>query len=278
MNPVASLARWIDIPGIRHHIYYRHIYAHPKWGFRKKLAKSVSRPDFQELADQLDSEGVVILPSYFAPDTLKAMQSDFEQMASLITPDEDAEQIIYRSQLSASVPLSEAFIDPFLTSLVKHYFGKPIYLSENHGHRIGPIPNLEDYSTHQWHHDAKRKQVKIMLLLTDVQEDGQRMDYLAGTHKIWHGRVWTDKDSQYTSEAMMKYGEPVHCAGPAGTVVIFDTNGLHRANRNLEARRDVWFFVYSAGKGMSPVADLHPDVERTMTAETRRMARIDSTD
>ena len=277
MNPMASLARWFDFSGIRHHVYYRHIYARPRWGFRNKVTKSVSRSDFQELALRLDAQGVVILPSYFSTESLREMQADFERSASTIAPDEVAQQFLDRSYLSASAPLCEASIDPFLTALVKYHFGKPIYLSDNNGLRIEPVAELEDYDTHQWHHDAKRKQVKVLILLTDVQEDGQRMDYLPGTHKIWHGRVWTNKDSEFTSESVRKYGEPVHCAGPAGTVVIFDTNGLHRGNRNLGARRDVWFFHYSAGRQLAPRADLHPDVVRTMTAETRRMARVDHT-
>jgi hypothetical protein len=41
---------------------------------------------------------------------------------------------------------------------------------------------------------------------------------------------------------------PVECAGPAGSVILFDSNGIHRGNRNLGPRREVVFGVYSAGR------------------------------
>ncbi len=46
-------------------------------------------------------------------------------------------------------------------------------------------------------------------------------------------------------------GQVVECAGPSGSIVLFDTNGIHRGNRNAGPRRDALVGVYSMGRYLS---------------------------
>jgi len=84
-------------------------------------------------------------------------------------------------------------------------------------------------------------------LLTDVTSEGQRMSYIPGSHKLKH-HFTRYEDTRLTESQARGYGEVVECVGPAGTVVLFDANGIHRGNRNRGPRRDVVFGVYSAGR------------------------------
>jgi hypothetical protein len=259
---------------LKDQIYVRNIHQRPSSRYRKALVDQASRPDFPDLAEQLCRDGALILPSYFSGDDLKGMQDDFARWTQNLVLPEDAKLDLTSSYLPDSAALSKSVFDPFLMSLVRYYWGKPVYFAETSGTRLEPL-EIADYSAWQWHHDAKRMQVKVMIVLTDVPDDGQRMFYLAGTHRLWHGVITSYEETRVPNEVADKYGAPIECYGPAGSVVIFDTNGIHRGNRTLGSRRDTWTHNYTAGRGLSPLPGLHPEVIPDMTLEERIMTRTD---
>ena len=201
------------------------------------------------------------------------MQADFNRWAHTASPDRDGLLEFGAASLRDSIELSRLAVDPVLTAFVRSYWGKPVVLAQSIGMRLEPAAGLPDYGAFQWHHDAKHKQVKVMVLLTDVPDDGQRMDYLPGTNRDWRSPKGYAA-SRFSDQMVRRYGEPVRCSGPAGTVVIFDTNGLHRGNRNAGPRRDVWVHHYTAGRSLFPLSGLHPEVERDLTADQRRLVRL----
>lgn len=251
--------------------WHRYVYEWPSERFRRKLAESGDH-EFCKQAQQLCGNGLLILPSYFAGDTLKAMQDEFLRGVQIAPKNPDNSVFVPKSWLTECPVLSRAAVDPYLLGLVSYYWGKPVFLSETVGTRTEPV-QLGDYSAYQWHHDAKNKQVKIMILLVDVPVDGQRMDYLPGTHKIWHD-FGSYGETRFKPEYVKKFGQIVSCAGPAGTVIIFDTNGFHRGNRNLSTRRDIWTFFYTAGHALFPIPTLHRSVIPSLSAEQRRVVRM----
>lgn len=173
------------------------------------------------------------------------MKRDFEkfiQDPDSANPDVEI-YTINRERLKESFVFSHAALDPYLIGLANFYWGKPLMLAEVVGYRLEPIETPPDIGPYQWHHDTKFKQVKIFILLTDVPDNGQRTQFLPGTHKKIH-RGNTYEESRFTNAEVKKYGRPISVTGPAGTVAILDTNGLHRGNRNLSRRRDVWVYSY----------------------------------
>lgn len=278
MSPLALLpkraANKFIVRPIRDNLYLRMIHQRPSQRYRKGLVDQAARPDFFDLAEQLCRDGVLVLPSYFSGDDLKGMQLDFSRWMEGLDLPEDAKLELPASYLPGSMALSKAVFEPFLISLVRYYWGKPVYLANTSGTRLEPIV-IEDYSAWQWHHDAKRMQVKVMIVLTDVPADGQRMYYLPGTHRIWHRKLGSFEETRVPKEVADNYGEPIECTGPAGSVVIFDTNGIHRGNRNLGPRRDTWTNNYTAGRSLFPMSGLHPDVVPNMTPDQISLARID---
>lgn len=141
---------------------------------------------------------------------------------------------------------AELVLDDVILAAVEAYYARPIYLTEVQVNRLEPVERYEGDS-YQWHHDMKGKYVKAMWLLTDVPVEGQRMSYVAGSHRLKH-RTTRYEESRFTDAQAHVYGEVVECVAPAGSVVVFDTNGIHRGNRNRGPRRDVVFGVYSAGR------------------------------
>jgi hypothetical protein len=263
------------------YLYERYVYEQPSNRFRRVLARTVGQPRFLKHVETLCKDGVLILSQYFKGETLKDLQDDFEYWCKL-KPQIDQNGFLDfdgskgESYLITSVAFSQASVDPYLTAIASYYWGKPIKLAYAHGYRLEPVEEKE-YRAFRWHHDLKRKQIKIMILLSDVPVDGQRMDYILGSHKIWH-KFTNQRDVRFTKEEALKFGKPIKCTGLAGTVVIFDTNGLHRGNRNWGPRRDQYTFNYTAGRALFPLPGLHPEVVSSLNNRQKRLARIEESE
>jgi hypothetical protein len=122
-------------------------------------------------AKHLCNEGYTIIPEYYKGGILSNLKSDFERLASDKEWDEYKQLYILRDDLQKSIALSRVAVDPCLTGLVEYYWGKQIFLAELCGKRSEQAV-LPDYGNNMWHHDAKRKQIKIFILLTDVLPGG----------------------------------------------------------------------------------------------------------
>ena len=182
---------------------------------------------------------------------------------------------IHAARIGESELFSKLAFEPDILALVQYYWGKPVVLHGSGGTRFEPT-KLEERGSNQWHHDGKRKQIRVFLLLTDVPEDGQATGYVPGSHTIFNSDIVNTRMSE---ETVHQYATPVHCSGPAGSIAIIDTNGFHRATRNLGPRRDIWNYSYRApnpkSAQLNPFPALHPDVVKTLTEEQRRIARLE---
>jgi len=259
--------------------YQQYIYERPWASYREKVAREAPWPGFREEAEQFCRDGVLVLPCHFQGEILRGMQADVNRWVEKITMDSVGRYVMNentKAYLRDSAAFSRAAMDPWILALVRYYWGKPVFLAHSSGYRLDPSPGGRKIGPFQWHHDANRKQLKALIYLDDVSREGQRMDYLPGTHRIWHrfGRgPGGYEETRIPDEAVVPYGQPVRCAGPAGTVLLFDTNGIHRGNQNQSAKRDVWVFQYTAGRHLLPFSGLHPEVLGRLTADDRRLAR-----
>ena len=263
--------------------YFQNFYERPSKRHRecllKKWGKLKSTHSFYEKiehhAQHLVNQGYTILPEYYKGSLLSDLKSDFESFACNQEADQYKQLYISKDNLENSKSLSEAVVDLHLMELVEYYFGKPFYLAELQGKRSYQAI-LPDYGNNMWHHDAKRKQVKIFILLTNVLPDGQHLDLIPKTHKIWHdfsSYEDTRFDNKKIKHIFDNYGDAVKCTGSAGTVIIFDTNMLHRANRN-GSNRDVWVFNYTAGRSLFPIGKPHPDAVKNYSSKQKAIARV----
>lgn len=260
-------------------LYQRYIYERPNGSFRRMLLEKMNHPDYPEKARRLCDDGFVVLPSYFEGDLLRTMQEEFAQWTVGIPVDAIGRITLTEPKgvfVKNSAAFSTAAVDPYVLALVAYYWGKPVTLSMSYGFRLDPNPGWKKVGPFQWHHDANRKQVKVYVLLSDVRADGQRMDYIPGTHRLWHrfqrgGAGYGE--TRIPDEVALRYGPPSPVAGPAGSVIIFDTNGFHTGNQNMSARRDAWIFQYTAGRHAEPLGGIHPDLFRELTPFQRAILR-----
>ena len=207
------------------------------------------------------------------------MREEFDRLICTNPRSEEAAKTnaihIATCRLAESPVFSELAFEPSLLALAQYYWGKPVVLNGTGGTRIEPFETA-DYGSYQWHHDGKRKQVRIFVLLTDVPEDGQRTDVVAGSNHFWYENL---SSSRVDGERALAAGSVAACAAPAGSVVIFDTNAIHRGNRNKGPRRDTWNFAFRAPNSLTAALarrpPLHPDIAATLTSEQRWIARLD---
>ena len=220
---------------------HNHISRKPNPDYRSLLLKTQSHSKFNTYATQLVKDGILILPSYFSPEKTQEFKTEFDTIISThsIQPTTDKEIYINKlAQIHDTLPLKYFVSDPLLSNIAQYYWGQPCDIVSSFGYQIDPMPP-KDFSSYQWHHDCKFKQLKVFVLLTDLEEDGQTLDYIPGTHTMTH--VFTSYDeSRFNSSTISQYGTPIKSTGKAGTVIFIDTNGLHRGNRNESYPRALW--------------------------------------
>ena len=148
--------------------------------------------------------------------------------------------------LERSEAYRQAWLDPYLLGIVSGYLGLVPKLSEAYVRRNFPAP----YRTmnHYWHRDLNTPfhLLKIFFFLSDCSEATGPHEFVRGSHrnldKLNGRRYFTDAevDAVYPPNGP----ERLVSAVPAGTIVIEDTRGLHRAQLPQTGHRDLGYAVF----------------------------------
>jgi len=193
----------------------------------------------------LRRDGICVLTSYFNA----AEIAPFQRLAREVLdaePLDDTACAFYRFPLRTHPVFAQLMLDEVILAAAESYFRKPIHLAQGFPIRYEPVPPEQDPQS--WHHDSKGHVLNAMWLLTDVRTDGQRLSYVAGSHRTRHRWESYQETRLSEAQALATGRHVVEGVGPAGTVILFDINGAHRANRNLNGRRDAFFTHYTAGR------------------------------
>jgi len=137
------------------------------------------------------------------------------------------------------------WLDPLVLSVIEGYMGfKPIlreaYIRRN-------FPCTYRVMNHNWHRDTNHKThlLKAFIFFNDCYIDTGAHRYIAGTV---HGDQFRDKIyySDVEVEAMYPEGSADHVISevPAGTIILEDTRGLHKAGIPQRHYRDLGFAVF----------------------------------
>lgn len=231
-----------------------------------------ARADFQR-------DGIVVLDSYLSEQRLLELRVDFERFVQEVeaskpgpmkmtpnggvlhpsTPYAEEEHspeaitTVSNNPFKHSRGFLELALDTFILDIIEGYIGKYFMLQQSTAARYYPNERT-NFGSWQWHHDAWGRKINVMILFTDVTDKDQYMNYMKGSHKIYHSLYRTSVNNRFTEEEVNQIcGKTAFkCLGKAGTIFIFDANGFHRGNRNLGAVRDTLINQYTAGRYLWP--------------------------
>ena len=194
--------------------------------------------DFQKNSiSQLKQNGLIKLSNYISPSILPSILSETSNFFKNKQFTSQNQIYIDSSILSISKSFSNLITDENLWKIASGYSSSHVKLSFFRLSRIDPIENYQSRAF-QWHHDGWGiNTINIMFLLSDLEENGQRMKYCPGSHLI----KWQVKDSNdgiFYSKFVENNLEIVNCHGKKGDVYIFASNGIHSGTRNFNGRRD----------------------------------------
>jgi hypothetical protein len=225
---------------------------------RSHATATVAEPDDPILATLL-ADGVVVLPGYHDPDMIRSLHDRLLPMLERVRRDEAdpswrtlryAEDGIYRLQETATVvpEVAQVLDDRRLQEVARRYLGGTIRGS---GHYVDYKPDFVHDHTTQLHMDSWQSQVKIFTLLCDVDEARAPLVYWKGSHRdaAWRRRFdhafWLADEvgisGLFPASVVRRVAQEegrlreLIATGTAGTVIMADTRGVHRAS-NL--RRD----------------------------------------
>ncbi|BCY09082.1 phytanoyl-CoA dioxygenase family protein [Actinoplanes sp. L3-i22] len=235
----------------------------------------VSGSEVDPVVRRLTEHGVAVLPGWLDPTRTAALAAEFEASfaAAQSEPDEltDTGKDLSRhygrtttgthlkygnAELRAGLPVAhDVFNDPFMRSVTDAYLGRPSTLNR---HVILTDDHLAGKEVISYHFDEIRS-LKFLIYLDDVDAGNGAFEIIPGTQhqgaqirvSEWlrtgdfnavHIRVFEDfsDDLFYTLFGHFKPFLATHSVkvhAPAGSMIVFTTDTIHRAGRLDEGRR-----------------------------------------
>jgi hypothetical protein len=223
----------------------------PDPDFKYDYVSAERKAEAAQHAETMKRDGIVILPGHFKGEQLRQMQEAFEKVVEGRPCDRNPDSFVNTEFLHDHFPLLNAALDDFLMEIVAGYFQKPFSLGRYNAIRLLPTEAVR-YGSFQWHHDARGRQVNVQMILSPVTEQGQCMTYLKGSQNVYYdhyrglaGGSRFEKDMDLSQDPTLA-SRIVKVTGPAGTVALFDSNGLHSGNRNNVEKRDTVSFNFAS--------------------------------
>jgi hypothetical protein len=199
------------------------------------------------LFDELETNGIVVLPGLLSAEQLRGMQRAFDTKLRRMrwnNFDGYHRTELYRHMVEDVLVLDQGFVDlalhPLVKEMLNRYLGATYELTEAKGWKS--LPTKRDF--HGWHGDAWydqetvtdiTREVKLAFYLTDVRSGA--FNYIRGSHRRQHPRPVRGNEVEHVPASQI-----AELTGVAGTAFLFDTSGIHRQGvPMLEPRRAVFY-------------------------------------
>jgi Phytanoyl-CoA dioxygenase (PhyH) len=177
---------------------------------------------------------------------------NYQQVVNTFKPSTLTVHMLQYSKLYCDI-----WLDPYLLPVISYYMGLVPQLTESYVRRNFPAKYKN--MNHYWHRDLNHHSylLKVFIFFSDCDEKTGPHEYIKGSctdkNKL---NILNDQRYYKDSEIDAKYppdGEDrILSIVPAGTVVIEDTRGLHRANIPVHHYRDLGYAVYTPVLKSSP--------------------------
>ena len=228
----------------------------------KAYEEALGTPSGDSTADTLREKGICLLEGFVPPEEVAAIRAEVEPgLRSLQAgaPAEAGRSMSYPAygtyelaHVQREFSACRRFVENrrVLDVVDRYSAGSAVSQGAVASLRADPRRNDE---VDGWHTDTWLFRFKAMLYLTDVGPSNAPLRYLAGSHSGEHWR-WAKFFSSYAARAAPHGASwpytvrakaasvqarnarftPIVCTAPAGTVILFDTRGVH-GGTTLEA-------------------------------------------
>jgi len=153
--------------------------------------------------------------------------------------------------MARSAAFRGVLLDPYLLPVICGYLGLVPKLVEAYVRRN--FPSRHCTMNHFWHRDLndRHQLLKMFVFLSDTTVDNGPHEFVRGSQSDYarlNGKRYYDDPEV---DAAFPVGSPARLVSEvaAGTVIVEDTRGLHRARMPLSGHRDLGYGVYF------PIAD-----------------------
>ena len=151
------------------------------------------------------------------------------------------------NMLDKSTLYQSIWLDEKILRIVAGYMGLVPTLAEAYVRRT--FPSQYKVMNHFWHRDLNHKHylLKVFIFLSDCDVDNGPHEYISGTHNNFNHlngkRYFSDSEVNdiYPENSEKRMVSKVK----AGTVIIEDTRGLHRAQMPVTRYRDLGFAIFT---------------------------------
>ena len=201
------------------------------------------------ILEDLNKDGISVLEGWIDSNSLADMQTAFEGILKkprFNTTNGYQQNEKWRVLVEDLLTLSKAFYFPIfnqeLLSVLSSYLGSKFQMTEARGWKT--IATKKNF--HGWHNDAwynsniystPPRQLKLAVYLTDVSSG--EFSYIKGTH------LKLLKPVHMNDRQVDELGLPIcNVKGPAGTIILFDTCGIHRQNTPVLDSRNALFYNF----------------------------------
>jgi hypothetical protein len=202
----------------------------------------------QRLVQELQQQGVVVLPPLLTDAQIADMRKAFEvRLQRVRWNDLDGYELEpLRHVLQEVLTLEQGFLDvavhPLVSEILRRYIGDSFALTEAKGWKS--LPTKRDFQG--WHgdywFDEKKvngiaKEVKLAMYLTDVESGA--FNYIKRSHQKQVPRVVQNREVQSVAAS-----DIFEIKGRAGTAFLFDSSGIHKQAVPILEPRYAIFYNY----------------------------------
>lgn len=210
----------------------------------------IARQDarFNIYESQLQENGIVIIDEYFK-DHVQRITEKLRQhpQPTNSTRSSDYDALIVNPFSHESI--LQIISDPILLGIAANYLKVHPYMRSSSSftltNPILPQNAIEDLHRNNvlsgnndgeqrkingnclWHYDTPNN-LTVSVLLRPLDKTQSHLKYALKSHRYHHLQWVPIGDYEYSEEHVTKRFEILDCVGDVGTLIIFDTNGLHR--------------------------------------------------
>jgi hypothetical protein len=202
--------------------------------------------EWQEYIEILRRDGIVFIPDFFKKSS-EALNDSYKLNAQEFPP---KDEYYHLDADFNNLDIFNITVDSMMLTILAKYYGCQPYLRQqpfiNCTHLGTAKDSLETRFNYNWHYDTVN-QTTAHVLLTNVSESDSCMFYAKGSHRT-HREYISKNDYFYSEEYMNNNFEIIPCIGKSGTLVIFDSNGLHRVDLKPNTFRALLHLNFLPGK------------------------------